>query len=134
MKPIKLILLPILALTSFAPDPGIKHSGTTNAEIKTASIQEVFSYLRCHRQAKNIVVNWGATSIAGIHHFVVMHSDDNDFFSPIAEIFPDGSSLKYTFKDESVFAGYHYYYIQAVMNAGPPANSIVDVVRIVSHG
>ncbi len=73
------------------------------------------------------------TSIAGVNHFVVYHSEDNDFFAPIAEI-PGGADLKYSFKHESVFPGYHYYYIAAVMNVGPAVNSVVDVVRIVSHG
>ena len=133
MKPTKLLLLLLLALTTlssfnFSPLPA-KHLPV----MQSNHIQEMFSYLRCHRQAKNIVVNWGVSSVAGVNHFVVYHSDDGDFFSPLEEIFPDGS-LKYTYKNETVFAGYHYYYIQAVMNAGPPVNSNVDVVRIVSHG
>ena len=131
MKPTSFLLLMLFsALSSFnySPLPAKHLPG-----VQSNNVQEFFSYLRCHRQAKNIVVNWGATSTTGIHHFVVYHSDDNDFFTPIGEIFPDGS-LKYTYKHEDVFPGYHYYYIQAVMNAGPPVNSIVDVVRIVKHG
>ena len=131
MKPTSFLLLLLLsALSSFnySSLPAKHLPG-----VQSNNVQEFFSYLRCHRQAKNIVVNWGATSTTGIHHFVVYHSDDNDFFAPIEEIFPDGS-LKYTYKHEDVFPGYHYYYIQAVMNAGPPVNSSVDVVRIVSHG
>ena len=131
MKPTSFLLLLLLsALSSFnySSLPAKHLPG-----VQSNNVQEFFSYLRCHRQAKNIVVNWGATSTTGIHHFVVYHSDDNDFFAPIEEIFPDGS-LKYTYKHEDVFPGYHYYYIQAVMNAGTPVNSNVDVVRIVSHG
>ena len=127
---IKLCLLPILVLAGFGPSSKNNFSAKANSE--TISKQEMFSYLRCHRQAKNIVVNWGATSTAGVHHFVVYHSEDNDFFDPIGEVYPDGT-LKYSFKHESVFAGYHYYYIAAVMNSGPPVNSVVDVVRIVGH-
>ena len=131
MKPTSFLLLLLLsALSSFnySSLPAKHLPG-----VQSNNVQEFFSYLRCHRQAKNIVVNWGATSTTGIHHFVVYHSDDNDFFAPIEEIFPDGS-LKYTYKHEDVFPGYHYYYIQAVMNAGTPVNSTIDVVRIVSHG
>ena len=133
MKPTRLLLLLLLSLTTlssfnYSPLPAKHLPG-----VQSNNVQEFFSYLRCHRQAKNIVVNWGATSTTGIHHFVVYHSDDNDFFAPIEEIFPNGS-LKYTYKHEDVFPGYHYYYIQAVMNAGPPVNSNVDVVRIVKHG
>jgi len=133
MKPTSFLLLLLLSLTTLSSfnysTLPVKHL----PGVQSNNAQEFFSYLRCHRQAKNIVVNWGATSTTGIHHFVVYHSDDNDFFAPIEEIFPDGS-LKYTYKHEDVFPGYHYYYIQAVMNAGTPVNSKVDVVRIVSHG
>ena len=131
MKPTSFLLLLLLsALSSFNYSTlPVKHL----QGVQSNNVQEFFSYLRCHRQAKNIVVNWGATSTTGIHHFVVYHSDDNDFFAPIEEIFPD-VSLKYTYKHEDVFPGYHYYYIQAVMNAGTPVNSTIDVVRIVSHG
>ena len=133
MKPTSFLLLLLLSLTTlssfnYSPLPAKHLPG-----VQSNKVQEFFSYLRCHRQAKNIVVNWGATSTTGIHHFVVYHSDDNDFFAPIEEIFPDGS-LKYTYKHGDVFPGYHYYYIQAVMNAGTPVNSTIDVVRIVSHG
>ena len=130
---IKFFLLPMLALTSFGSSSEISYSGKSNSESRMYSTQEIFSYLRCHRQAKNIVVNWGMTSTVGVNHFVVYHSEDNDFFAPIAEI-PAGADSKYTFKHESVFPGYHYYYIAAVMNAGPAINSVVDIVRIVSHG
>ena len=128
-----LLLLLLLSLTTlssfnFSPLPAKHLPG-----MQSNHMQEFFSYLRCHRQAKNIVVNWGVSSVAGINHFVVYHSDDGgDFFSPLEEIFPDGS-LKYTYKNETVFAGIHYYYIQAVMNAGPHVNSNIDVVRIVGR-
>lgn len=72
------------------------------------------------------------TSISGVDHFVVYHSEVGDFFDPIEEVFPDGT-LKYSHKHEQVFPGYHYYYIAAVMNSGAIVNSTVDVVRIVGH-
>src|SRR4249919_915093 len=107
MKPTSLSLLMLLSLTTlssfnFSPLPAKHLPG-----VQPGSVQELFSYLRCHRQAKNIVVNWGVSSVAGVNHFVVYHSDDGDFFAPLEEIFPDGS-IKYTYKNETVFAGYHY--------------------------
>lgn len=133
MKSTKFILLSFLLLTVFSSFVNSPTLPTVNKTKKTAATQELFSYLRTHRQAKNIVVNWGTTSVTGIDHFVVYHSDDGDFFSPIANV-PVDNAMKFTYKHESVFPGYHYYYIQAVMSAGPPVNSVVDVVRIVSHG
>lgn len=133
MKPTSLSLLMLLSLTTFSsfnfsPLPA-KHLPA----VQSNHVQELFSFLRCHRQAKNIVVNWGVSSIAGVNHFVVYHSDDGgDFFAPLEEIFPDGS-LKCTYTNETVFPGIHYYYIQAVMNAGSNIISNIDVVRIVGH-
>lgn len=126
-------LLKVLLVLAFA---GLATAATDNTFQKpnatTVSVQEFYKYLRCHRQAKNIVINWGTTSVTGIHHFVVYHSELGDFFDPIGEVYPDGT-LKYTFKHENVFAGYHHYYVAAVMNAGPAVNSAVDIVRIVGH-
>ena len=72
------------------------------------------------------------TSESGVDHFIVYHSEVGDFFDPIEEVLPDGT-LKYSYKHEQVFPGYHYYYITAVMNSGALVNSPVDVVRIVGH-
>jgi hypothetical protein len=122
-----LLLLAFAGMGTAANDNSLQQANTA-----TASVQEFYKYLRCHRQAKNIVINWGTTSITGVHHFVVYHSEVGDFFDPIGQIDPDGT-LKYTFKHENVFAGYHYYYIKAIMNAGPAIDSPVDIVRIVGH-
>ncbi len=133
MPLIKLFLLSTIVLFGLgSPSGSIPEKPVAKAT--SVSKQEFFSYIRCHRQAKNIVINWGISSLAGVNKFVVYHSDDNgDFYSPLPdEIFPDGS-LKYSYKHESVFGGYHYYYVAAVMNAGPPINSPVDIVRIVAH-
>ena len=126
-------LIKLLLVLAFAGlIPAAKDNSSQTSIEKTTNKQEFFSYIRCHRQAKNIVINWGMTSVTGVHHFVVYHSELGDFFDPIGEVYPDGT-LKYSFKQESVFAGYHYYYVAAVMNAGPAVNSPVDVVRIVGH-
>jgi hypothetical protein len=118
----------LLVLTSVGLIPTAKKNPSKSSivEKKANYKQELFSYLRCHRQAKNIVINWGTTSNNNVHHFVVYH------FDPVAEVFPDGA-LKYSMKHELVFPGYHYYYVAAVMNSGPAVNSPVDVVRIVGH-
>jgi len=130
MPLIKLLL--VLAFAGLIPTAKDNSSQVSNVEKKHDYKQEFFSYLRCHRQAKNIVINWGTTSINNVHHFVIYHSELGDFFDPIGEVYPDGA-LKYSMKHELVFPGYHYYYVAAVMNAGPAVNSPVDVVRIVGH-
>ena len=127
MPALKLYVLPILiglGLSAIISD----QQPVTNV----SSSQTIFNYIRCHRQAKNIVVNWGMTSISGVDHFVIYHSEVGDLFDPIEEVDPDGT-LKYSYKHEQVFPGYHYYYISAVMSSGAIVNSTVDVVRIVGH-
>lgn len=133
MKSIRLFLLAFFAfigLTSFVYTPGIVPG---KANTNNPASQEIFRYIRCHRQAKNIVVTWGMTSENNVDHYVIYHSEDNDFYYPLGDPIPAGD-MKYSIKQESVFPGYHYYYIQAVMSAGSPVNSAVDVVRVVSHG
>jgi hypothetical protein len=127
MPALKFYMLPILIGLGFS-------AITTDKQPTTASSPplDAFNYIRCHRQAKNIVVNWGMTSISDVDHFVVYHSEVGGLFDPLEEIFPDGT-LKYSHKHEQVFPGYHYYYIAAVMNSGAIVNSTVDVVRIVGH-
>lgn len=123
----------LLALAFAGLIPTANDNAPQQSAMQTAApAQEFFKYIRSHRQAKNIVINWGTTSITGVDHFVVYHSELGDFFDPIDEVDPHGG-LKYTFKHEGVFPGFHHYYIAAVMTAGPAVNSPVDIVRIVGH-
>ena len=131
MKLINLLLIPVFLLSGHDKDAvsGLFNSQSTSV---SASAQEVFSYIRCHRQAKNIVVTWGVTSTVGIDHFEVMHSDDfGDTYNLLDQVAVSGN--RYSFKHESVFPGYHYYYIKAVMTSGPAVESTVDIVRIVAR-
>ena len=128
MPQLKLFLLPIL-IGFWQLSTKIDLQSTTSNNSK----QEMFNYLRCHRQAKNIVVNWGMTSQLGVTSYKVYHSEDGEFFDPIATIPADDASLKYSFKHETVFPGYHYYYIAAIRSGMPAVNSVTDVVRIVGH-
>lgn len=140
MPALKLFLLPILI--GMGLSSGVQHPVSNIQYLPPASTgpaasniqpsQTLFNYIRCHRQAKNIVVNWGMTSVSGVDHFIIYHSEVGDLFDPLEEVFPDGT-LKYSYKHERVFAGYHYYYIAAVMSSGAIVNSPVDVVRIVGH-
>lgn len=126
-------LLLVFAFTTLTPTTKKDAFQNSNSNRSIEKKQTLFSYLRTHRQAKNIVINWGTSSISGVHHFVIYHSEVGDLFDPIAQVDPDGT-LKYTFKQQNVFPGFHYYYIRAVMNGGASyTDSPVDVVRIVGH-
>jgi hypothetical protein len=132
MQLFKVLAVPVLAIALQGAPAATTNVRTSVNEIAVSAVQEPFSYLRCHRQAKNIVVNWGVTSTAGISYFLVLHSEDNDFFDQIAVV-PVESSNKFSYKHLSVFPGYHYYKIVAVTPGGN-FTSATDVVRIVSHG
>ena len=127
MPLLKFFLLPIIVWI------GLPTTNNQQPTTSNVSNQELFNYLRCHRQAKNIVVNWGMTSQVGVTSYRVYHSEDGEFFDPIAEISVDDVSSKYSFKHLSVFPGYHYYYIGAVRSGMPAVYSVTDVVRIVGH-
>lgn len=133
MKFIKLpvfLLIVFTGLTSFTYPPVLNKKNSVH---KIPASQELFSYLRCHRQAKNIVINWGVTASSGVDHFEVFYSDDNDFFNSIAPV-GSTSDLKYSYKHEGLGGGYHYYFIRAFITGGGVIDSAVDVVRIVQHG
>jgi hypothetical protein len=104
------------------------------ASVTVAQAVETFSYFRTHRQAKNVVLSWGVTSISGVTGFVIERSYDGEFFEAINQV-SSNTDLKYSWKDLSVFAGYIYYRVGIVMPDGRISSySPVDVVRIVSHG
>ena len=124
----------LFVLTFAISTPTAKDNSLQNSNIDKAvdSKQTFFNYIRTHRQAKNIVINWGVSSISNVHHFVIYYSEVGDIFDPLDQVDPNGA-LKYTYKQENVFPGYHYYYIRAMMNDGSHIDSPVDVVRIVGH-
>jgi hypothetical protein len=127
MPLLKILLLPVLMVF-------MQQSVTIDQPPVTvnSSKQELFKYIRCHRQGKNIVINWGVSSISNVHHYEVYHSELGDFYDRLQDVYANGS-LKSTFIQNAVLPGYHYYYIKAVMNVGAPVDSPVDIVRIVGH-
>lgn len=127
MPLLKLLLLPIL-LVFGQPSATVEQPPAT----EKVSKQELFKFIRCHRQAKNIVVNWGVSSISNVHHYEVYHSELGDFYDRLQDVYPNGE-LKKSFLHDGVLPGYHYYYIKAILNSGGSVDSPVDVVRIVGH-
>ena len=127
MPLLKILLLPVLMFFG-QPSVTVEQLPATSNYAK----QELFKYVRSHRQGKNIVINWGVTSISNVHHYEVYHSELGDFYDRLQDVYPNGL-LKRTFVQEAVLPGYHYYYIKAIMHVGAPVDSPVDIVRIVGH-
>jgi hypothetical protein len=136
MKALFIFSVSFIAFTSFCFKPAIKTRVSASTEainITSSNMQEQLAFFRIHRQAKNVVVNWGVTSPAGIAGYTVERSYDGEFFDVINQ-FSNNNALKFSAKDESVFPGYIYYRIGCVMNNGSTMYSEVRLIRIVQHG
>jgi hypothetical protein len=103
----------------------------SDKSVKT--FQSAFDYFRIHRQAKNVVLNWGITSSAGVTGFVLERSYDGENFDIIGEV-PCNNAVKFSWKDMSVFPGIIYYRIGCMSTIGRVTYSEVEVIRIVQRG
>ncbi len=91
-----------------------------------------FNFVRAHRQAKNVVINWSVND-PSIVQFTIERSYDGEFFDPAGGHAFSGSG-SYKFTDLNVFPGMIYYRIVALKADGTTECSPVETVRIVSRG
>lgn len=134
MKNLLVLVFSSLAVSgfSFIANPATEKKQSASV-VSSSPVQEMFGYIRTHRQGKGVSVNWGVTTGTGITGFTVERSYDREFFDVINQV-QSTSSLKYSWKDDSVFPGIIYYRIGCITNDGRLVYSAVDIVRIVSHG
>lgn len=130
MKKLIVFAVAFISFTGFSFSEENSNTGTT---VKGQSLQETFKYFRIHRQAKNVVLNWGLSSVQGVTGFIIERSYDGDFYDVINQL-PSTTELKYTWKDLGVFPGVIYYRIGCIMPDGRVAYSQIETIRIVSHG
>lgn len=122
----------LLCNSTFATEvPSSNIFSKSNSEITVA--QNMFGYLRVHRQGKGVSINWGTTSMSGIAYFIIERSYDGEFFDPIHQVTMNGSNRQ-TWLDASVFPGYIHYRIVCVLTDGTEYYSETDTVRIVQRG
>lgn len=132
MKKLFVFAIAFIAFTGFSfPGNDVKTAATVGEKI-SSNTQEMFSYFRSHRQAKNVVLNWGITTPAGVSGFTIERSYDNEYFDVMNQV-SCNNSTKFSWKDESVFPGYIYYRIGCMMSDGTCHYSATEVVRIVAH-
>jgi hypothetical protein len=129
MKKLIVFAVAFISFTGFTFSDN-NYTGTT---VKGQGVQETFKYFRIHRQAKNVVLNWGMGSVSGVTGFIIERSYDGDFYDVINQV-PSTTELKYTWKDLGVFPGIIYYRIGCIMPDGRVAYSQIETIRIVSHG
>jgi hypothetical protein len=99
----------------------------------TASAAHDFTFFRIHHQSKkNVVLNWGIDSPAGVSCFTVERSYDGEFYDPINQV-QCNNSVKFSWKDEGIYPGMIYYRIACNMNDGTTHYSDVESIRVVQR-
>jgi len=134
MKNLLVLIFSFFSLSGFSFTTHSAIEKLDSTTVKASSpVQQMFTYLRTHRQGKSVSVNWGIATASGVAYFKIERSYDGEFFDPICQTSCNGLT-KYTYNDEDIFPGYIYYRIKCTMNDGTFCYSTVDVVRIVQHG
>jgi hypothetical protein len=125
--------------TAFIAFTGFTFSGKNDVVTnkQSASVAAIadheFTYFRIHHQSKkNVVLNWGIATPAGVSSFRVERSYDGDFYDVINEP-ACNSATKFSWKDEGIFPGVIYYRIGCVMNDGTCHYSPVETIRVVQR-
>lgn len=99
-------------------------------------INPSFTFLRTHRQARNVVATWGLSSTEGVIGFIVekTYEDPTDpyaYWECICNL-PCAPARSFTTKDTQVFPGFIHYRITAQMDNGSSVVSEISTVHIVS--
>ena len=131
MKKLFVFAVAFIAFTGFTFS-GNKEEVSTKESVK-ANVNHDFTYFRIHHQSKkNVVLNWGITSQAGVSSFRIERSYDGEFYDVINEP-ACNNSTRHTWKDEGVYPGIIYYRVGCVMNDGSCHYSGVETIRVVQR-
>ena len=134
MKKLFVFAVAFIAFTGFTFSG--KNDGVSSKSLASVSANNYneFSYFRIHHQSKkNVVLNWGITSPAGVSSFRIERSYDGDFYDVINEP-ACNSATKFSWKDEGIYPGIIYYRIGCVMSDGTCHYSPVETIRVVQRG
>ena len=131
MKKLFVFAVAFIAFTGFTFSG--KKEGVSTKESVKANVTHDFSYFRIHHQSKkNVVLNWGITTPAGVSNFKVERSYDGEFYDVINEP-ACNSATRFTWKDEGIYPGVIYYRIGCVMSDGTCHYSAVETIRVVQR-
>lgn len=133
MKKLFVFAVAFIAFTGFTFSGKNEAVTSKDSASVTKNVHE-FSYFRIHHQSKkNVVLNWGVTTPAGVSSFIVERSYDGEFYDVINQV--DGNnSTRFSWKDEGVYPGVIYYRIGCVMNDGTCNYSNIETIRVVQRG
>ena len=133
MKKLFVFAVAFIAFTGFTFSG--KNEAVTSKSIAsvTTNTNHEFRYFRIHHQSKkNVVLNWGIDTPAGVSDFNVERSYDGEFYDVINEV-PCNNSVKFSWKDEGIFPGIIYYRIACNMNDGTTHYSQIETIRVVQR-
>lgn len=133
MKKLFVFAVAFIAFTGFTfsdENETVASKATTSV---TAKVNHEFRYFRIHHQSKkNVVLNWGLDTPAGVVDFNVERSYDGDFYDIINQV-GCNNSVKFSWKDEGVYPGIIYYRIACNMNDGTTHYSDIETIRVVQR-
>ena len=118
--------------------PGYNNEPADVATVSVTKIQDAgFSFLRAHRQGKNILASWGLTSGDGIIGFQVQktYEDPTDPYAYWEDVsaLPCSGNRSYNATDNNVYPGYSNYRVVALKADGSSFVSGIATVRVVSR-
>jgi hypothetical protein len=134
MKKLFVFAVAFIAFTGFTFSG--KNDGVSSKSFASvsANTNHEFSYFRIHHQSKkNVVLNWGIPTPAGVSSFRIERSYDGDFYDVINEP-ACNNATKFSWKDEGIYPGFIYYRIGCVMSDGTCHYSTVETIRVVQRG
>ena len=132
MKKLFVFAVAFIAFTGFTFS-GKNEKVASKATTVAAQPAHDFTYFRIHHQSKkNVVLNWGIDTPAGVSHYSIERSYDGDFYDPINQV-PCNNVVKFSWKDEGIYPGIIYYRIACNMNDGTTHYSEVETIRVVQR-
>ena len=133
MKKLFVFAVAFIAFTGFTFSGNNDAGASKSIASVSASTNHEFTYFRInHQSKKNVVLNWGITTPAGVSNFKVERSYDGDFYDVINEP-ACNNSTKFSWKDEGIYPGVIYYRIGCVMKDGSVHYSTVETIRVVQR-
>jgi len=131
MKKLFVFAVAFIAFTGFTFSG--KNAGISKEPVSVKANAHDFTYFRIHHQSKkNVVLNWGITTPAGVSGFRIERSYDGEFYDVINEP-ACNNSTKFTWKDEGIYPGIIYYRIGCNMSDGSCHYSEVESIRVVQR-
>ena len=133
MKKLFVFAVAFIAFTGFTFSVKNEKVASKSTTYAAANVAHDFTYFRTHHQSKkNVVLDWGINTPAGVSCFNVERSYDGEFYDVINQV-ACNNSVKFSWKDEGIFPGVIYYRIACNMNDGTSHYSEIETIRVVQR-